>query len=168
MRKHALNGCGGVSQPSELELSPRSKLQQRKPEASETQRLARRCLSGAVAGAPGFEPGNGGTKIRCLTAWLRPNAGVIYFACRACARGRALVSAAGGSGRARRKALVRIARGNSRAYHRRRAPLLARGVIDVAGVWGAVEGCHRRRAPLLARDVGGRRAAATGCCASFG
>src|ERR1700730_4484629 len=26
-----------------------------------------------VAGAPGFEPGNGGIKIRCLTAWLRPN-----------------------------------------------------------------------------------------------
>ena len=25
-----------------------------------------------VAGAPGFEPGNGGIKIRCLTAWLRP------------------------------------------------------------------------------------------------
>src|SRR5258708_5538623 len=26
-----------------------------------------------VAGAPGFEPGNGGIKIRCLTAWLRPS-----------------------------------------------------------------------------------------------
>src|SRR5690606_34568309 len=26
-----------------------------------------------MAGAPGFEPGNGGTKNRCLTAWLRPN-----------------------------------------------------------------------------------------------
>ncbi len=26
-----------------------------------------------VAGAPGFEPGNGGTKNRCLTAWRRPN-----------------------------------------------------------------------------------------------
>ena len=25
------------------------------------------------AGAPGFEPGNGGIKIRCLTTWLRPN-----------------------------------------------------------------------------------------------
>ena len=25
-----------------------------------------------VAGAPGFEPGNGGIKIRCLTTWLRP------------------------------------------------------------------------------------------------
>ena len=25
-----------------------------------------------VAGAPGFEPGNGGTKNRCLTAWRRP------------------------------------------------------------------------------------------------
>src|SRR5580698_3942666 len=30
----------------------------------------RECL----AGAPGFEPGNGGVKIRCLTTWLRPNA----------------------------------------------------------------------------------------------
>ena len=26
-----------------------------------------------MAGAPGFEPGDGGTKNRCLTAWLRPN-----------------------------------------------------------------------------------------------
>lgn len=26
-----------------------------------------------VAGAPGFEPGYGGTKNRCLTAWRRPN-----------------------------------------------------------------------------------------------
>ena len=26
-----------------------------------------------LAGAPGIEPGNGGIKIRCLTAWLRPN-----------------------------------------------------------------------------------------------
>lgn len=27
-----------------------------------------------MAGAPGFEPGNGGIKIPCLTTWLRPNA----------------------------------------------------------------------------------------------
>ena len=27
-----------------------------------------------LAGAPGFEPGNGGIKIRCLTTWRRPNA----------------------------------------------------------------------------------------------
>jgi hypothetical protein len=26
-----------------------------------------------LVGAPGFEPGNGGIKIRCLTTWLRPN-----------------------------------------------------------------------------------------------
>lgn len=26
-----------------------------------------------MAGAPGFEPGDAGTKNRCLTAWLRPN-----------------------------------------------------------------------------------------------
>src|SRR5206468_161664 len=25
-----------------------------------------------LAGAPGFEPGNAGIKIRCLTTWLRP------------------------------------------------------------------------------------------------
>ena len=25
-----------------------------------------------LAGAPGFEPGDGGTKSRCLTAWPRP------------------------------------------------------------------------------------------------
>ena len=29
--------------------------------------------SGYVAGAGGFEPPHGGIKIRCLTAWLRPN-----------------------------------------------------------------------------------------------
>jgi hypothetical protein len=29
--------------------------------------------NGSMAGAPGFEPGNGGIKIRCLTTWLRPN-----------------------------------------------------------------------------------------------
>jgi hypothetical protein len=28
---------------------------------------------GALAGAGGIEPPNGGIKIRCLTAWLRPN-----------------------------------------------------------------------------------------------
>lgn len=27
----------------------------------------------AVVGAGGIEPPNGGIKIRCLTAWLRPN-----------------------------------------------------------------------------------------------
>ena len=27
----------------------------------------------ALAGAGGIEPPNGGIKIRCLTAWLRPN-----------------------------------------------------------------------------------------------
>ncbi len=26
-----------------------------------------------LAGAGGFEPPHGGIKIRCLTAWLRPN-----------------------------------------------------------------------------------------------
>src|SRR5438445_306555 len=38
-------------------------------------RLTRRfgCLVGWLAGAGGIEPPNGGIKIRCLTAWLRPN-----------------------------------------------------------------------------------------------
>jgi hypothetical protein len=26
-----------------------------------------------VAGVPGFEPGNGGIKTRCLTTWRHPN-----------------------------------------------------------------------------------------------
>ena len=26
-----------------------------------------------MAGDPGFEPGNDGVKVRCLTAWLIPN-----------------------------------------------------------------------------------------------
>ena len=30
-------------------------------------------------GALGFEPRNGGTKTRCLTAWLRPNAHDVTF-----------------------------------------------------------------------------------------
>ena len=39
-------------------------------------------ISQEMAGAPGFEPGNGGTKNRCLTAWLRPNAaGPFHIAC---------------------------------------------------------------------------------------
>ncbi len=33
--------------------------------------LAAKCMR-RLAGAPGFEPGNGGIKIRCLTTWLRP------------------------------------------------------------------------------------------------
>ena len=28
-----------------------------------------------MAGVPGFEPGRGGIKTRCLTAWLYPNKG---------------------------------------------------------------------------------------------
>src|SRR5215510_3099994 len=32
-----------------------------------------------LAGAPGFEPGNGGIKIRCLTTWLRPIARAAFF-----------------------------------------------------------------------------------------
>lgn len=28
-----------------------------------------------LAGVPGFEPGNDGTKNRCLTTWLHPNKG---------------------------------------------------------------------------------------------
>jgi hypothetical protein len=37
------------------------------------QRVSRE-FSAGLAGAPGFEPGNGGIKIRCLTSWRRPNA----------------------------------------------------------------------------------------------
>src|SRR5262245_52196709 len=33
-------------------------------------------LLSRLAGALGFEPRNGGTKIRCLTTWLRPNRGL--------------------------------------------------------------------------------------------
>ncbi len=39
-------------------------------------RGARRCWLCRLAGAPGFEPGNGGTKNRCLTTWRRPNGAV--------------------------------------------------------------------------------------------
>jgi hypothetical protein len=43
----------------------------------------------SLAGAPGFEPGNGGTKNRCLTAWRRPmtvsRCGALYGSARPCA-----------------------------------------------------------------------------------
>lgn len=35
--------------------------------------------NGLLAGAPGFEPGNGGTKNRCLTTWRRPNRCGVYI-----------------------------------------------------------------------------------------
>jgi hypothetical protein len=44
-------------------------------------RFHHRLLS-VMAGAPGFEPGNGGIKIRCLTTWLRPNAATCPVAAR--------------------------------------------------------------------------------------
>ena len=31
-----------------------------------------------LAGAPGIEPGNAGIKTPCLTAWLRPNIGLLF------------------------------------------------------------------------------------------
>tara|TARA_B110001454_G_scaffold216997_1_gene241342 strand:- start:1381 stop:1518 length:138 start_codon:yes stop_codon:yes gene_type:complete len=31
-----------------------------------------------MAGAPGIEPGNGGIKNRCLTAWLSPKINFVY------------------------------------------------------------------------------------------
>src|SRR5262245_19818991 len=41
---------------------------------SGNERVNRRTKSLKIlAGAPGIEPGNGRIKIRCLTAWLRPN-----------------------------------------------------------------------------------------------
>lgn len=35
-------------------------------------------ISEDLAGAEGFEPSHGGTKNRCLTAWLRPSRGALY------------------------------------------------------------------------------------------
>src|SRR5580700_1195653 len=49
-----------------------------------------------LAGAPGFEPGNGGIKIRCLTTWLRPNtvglAPAAWAGCRTIAMGPAPIN----------------------------------------------------------------------------
>ena len=46
-----------------------------------------------LAGAPGFEPGDGGIKIRCLTTWLRPNeAGAFRIAAASAAINRSLQS----------------------------------------------------------------------------
>lgn len=42
-------------------------------QAAQGTRITVKRLLGNLAGAPGFEPGNGGTKNRCLTAWLHPN-----------------------------------------------------------------------------------------------
>jgi hypothetical protein len=42
--------------------------------AEQSQKTNRQTMSMRyVAGAGGFEPPHGGIKIRCLTAWLRPN-----------------------------------------------------------------------------------------------
>src|SRR3990172_12002278 len=41
--------------------------------------LFRASLKYYLAGAPGFEPGNAGIKIRCLTTWRRPS-NLPYFA----------------------------------------------------------------------------------------
>src|SRR5437588_3274268 len=56
-------GCRQISGPSEA--SPTA------PPRVTTRRMSRADWC-CVAGAPGFEPGNGGIKIRCLTTWLRP------------------------------------------------------------------------------------------------
>ena len=46
------------------ELTRRTQTQHKQKSAS---------LDALLAGVPGFEPGNAGTKTRCLTAWLYPN-----------------------------------------------------------------------------------------------
>ena len=45
----------------------------RRPRSGNENRNRRAKSLKRLAGAPGIEPGNGGIKIRCLTAWLRPN-----------------------------------------------------------------------------------------------
>lgn len=35
-------------------------------------KIKKRVVDTLLAGVPGFEPGNGGTKTRCLTTWLYP------------------------------------------------------------------------------------------------
>jgi hypothetical protein len=43
----------------------------------ESQRLDVNLASVDMAGAGGFEPPNGGIKIRCLTTWRRPNGSAV-------------------------------------------------------------------------------------------
>src|ERR1043166_8583553 len=52
-----------------------------------------------LAGAAGFEPGNGGIKIRCLTTWLRPNGALVHvpFPSATCGRSSARDDSGGAS-----------------------------------------------------------------------
>ena len=70
-----------------------------------------------LAGAAGFEPAHGGTKNRCLTAWLRPNLALARH-CRRCASGRLYSQFAGGSQGCR----TRIEAGLQPSLRRRQFP----------------------------------------------
>src|SRR5260370_645397 len=59
---------------SAREFTADSIFQMRQIPAREQSRFGKEFSAFWLAGAPGFEPGNGGIKIRCLTTWLRPKA----------------------------------------------------------------------------------------------
>jgi len=63
-------GQGRLEVSSDVGPGPVHKRCERKSKPIRPGRLA---LCGNLAGAPGFEPGNVGTKNRCLTTWRRPN-----------------------------------------------------------------------------------------------
>src|SRR5580704_13546565 len=68
-RAHRLANDGGT----EFQNDGHKSLSERAVENKKAPRKALTSHTYWLAGAPGIEPGNGGIKIRCLTAWLRPN-----------------------------------------------------------------------------------------------
>ncbi len=67
-----------------------------RPEGTGFSNLALLAKKISVAGAEGIEPSNAGIKIRCLTAWLRPNPAPHYR--RYIQRGGGTIPAGPGSG----------------------------------------------------------------------
>ena len=89
-----------------------------------------------LAGAGGFEPPNGGIKIRCLTTWLRPNA---PSDCRRPQRaGRRTIASATAADQCWRR---------SRGYQRRRAPcnpIIYNNSLPAPSSAGGAAGISRR------------------------
>ncbi len=70
--------CARGHGPLPSVLACRTTLRQNRARGQSPAREGRLGWCGFVVGAPGFEPGNGGTKIRCLTAWRRPKRAILY------------------------------------------------------------------------------------------
>jgi hypothetical protein len=58
-----------------FQMASENHFQMQSKPAREQSHFGREFRMLVLAGAGGIEPPNGGIKIRCLTAWLRPNSG---------------------------------------------------------------------------------------------